>query len=62
MVFLRCYIDQETDHGYYTLFNLAFEAIDKALQPKGKVFTWQHLHKSGLHAIIADMCVKQAKG
>ncbi len=63
LTFGRILINQETSQGYLTSFSMFFGNLNLALvAAKKQCIEWFHHHGRGIHAVVADMCPKQAHG
>ena len=62
MTFGRTYINRDTWEGYFHLFSTFFSLVDKYLMPYNCHVAWYHIDGYGMHAIVTDMCSKQAAG
>jgi hypothetical protein len=62
MTFGRTYINRDTREGYFHLFSTFFSLVDRYLMPHSCRIAWFHIDGFGMHAIVTDMCSKQAAG
>jgi hypothetical protein len=59
MTFARAYINQENPYIYTYMFREVFRIVGSLCQTEVK---WQHLHGTGLRALVMDMDSKQLSG
>jgi hypothetical protein len=52
-------VNCDTQKMYENLFQDLFPLIEEA---SGTPVRWQHIHGSGIEAVLVDMCHKQASG
>jgi len=59
LVLARVFVNSDTEAMYEHLFRDLFPLIEEA---SGASMRWKHIHGSGVEAVQADMCHKQASG
>ncbi|KAF4222010.1 hypothetical protein CNMCM5878_007562 [Aspergillus fumigatiaffinis] len=57
IVLARVYVNKDEKATYYNLFHRLSPFFEKAA---GKKVRWKHLDKTGITAIVTDMCMKQS--
>jgi hypothetical protein len=63
LTFARIFINNESAEGYFYAFTIFFSTINQALKSAGQSeIQWFHIHGTGIHAILTDMCPKQVCG
>jgi hypothetical protein len=59
LVLARVFVNSDTQKMYEYLFQNIFPLIEET---SGAAVRWQHIHGSGIEAVLVDMCNKQASG
>ncbi|OXV06169.1 hypothetical protein Egran_06063 [Elaphomyces granulatus] len=59
LVLARVFVNSDTQKMYEYLFQNIFPLIEET---SGAAVRWQHIHGSGIEAVLVDMCHKQASG
>ena len=62
IAFARIFINSDSREGYAHLFKSFFALANEKLELFNLKIQWHHIHGTGLKAIVADMCHKQASG